>query len=63
VIRRWREWRLHRARLDLADLEHHRRVWGWSYIPSESARKDTEIARAAARVKRLEALLPEGEGT
>lgn len=58
-MKRWREWRLHRARLQLADLEEDYEKWSWSYKPSERDLLDRRIVRAKRRVSQL----AEQEGT
>lgn len=55
MLDRWRAWRLERAELRLADLKHYNHDWRWSNTPSERHRLDKRIARAEAKVARLEA--------
>lgn len=47
-------WRLRRARLRLADLEHYVKHWGWSFKPSEDDYYERKIDKARKRVDRLE---------
>lgn len=43
-------WNRKRLELKLADLEHHRGKWGWSYKPSDWAYVEGRIAKLRAKL-------------